>query len=53
MANYNPKEMAVFLRRCAAGICDDSCPYADVEHDCSAVMLRDAAELLEEVEENG
>lgn len=35
------------MRRCADGECDDRCPYAKVEHDCSAVMLRDAAELLD------
>ena len=47
MANYNPKEMAVFLRRCAAGICDDSCPWADVPTNCEEAMMRHAAEVLD------
>ena len=38
MSNYTPKEMAVSLCRCADGICDDSCP---------------CAEVLEEAEEDG
>ena len=49
MANYTPKEMAVFLRRCADGVCDDSCPWADVPTNCEEAMMRDASELLEEV----
>lgn len=46
----DPKEMAQLMRRCADGICDDTCPYATVEHDCSAVMLQDAAKLLDKQE---
>lgn len=44
-----PKEMVARLRRCIAGGCDDACPYATVPHDCSAVLMADAAETLEEV----
>ena len=43
----DPKEMAARLRRCIDGDCDESCPYATVEHDCSAVLMADAAETLE------
>ena len=43
----DPKEMAKILRKCADGECDDTCPYATVEHDCSAVMLQDAANILD------
>lgn len=50
--NYTPKEMAVFLRRCADGICDDSCPWVDVPTNCEEQMMRDASELLEEVGED-
>lgn len=49
MANYKPNEMAAWLRRCAEGTCDDKCPWCNVEHDCSAVLMTDAAEVLEEV----
>ena len=47
-----PKEMAARLRRCIAGDCDDTCPYAMVPHDCSAALMADAAEALEEVAED-
>ena len=50
MANFKPKEMAVFLRRCANGVCDKSCPWYDVTTDCEEQMMRDAAEVLEEVD---
>ena len=50
--NYSPKEMAVFLRRCANNVCDDSCPWCDVPVDCEEQMMRDAAEVLEEVAED-
>ena len=47
--NRTPKETAVFLRRCSNKICDDSCPWCDVPVDCEEQMMRDAAEVLEEV----
>lgn len=49
MANYKPKDLAVFLRRCCNGICDDSCPCAEVQANCDAELMRMAAETLEEV----
>ena len=52
MANYSPKEMAVFLRRCAKHICDDSCPWAGLPTRCEEKMMESAAELLEEVAED-
>lgn len=48
MATIDAKALAEAMRKCADGICDDNCPYATVEHDCSAVMLREAAELLDQ-----
>ena len=53
MANFKPKQMAVFLRRCLNGVCDDSCPCADVHMDCDAELMRMSAEVLEEVAEDG
>ena len=52
MANYKPKDLAVFLRRCCNGICDDSCPCAEVHMDCDTELMRMAAEVLEEVAED-
>lgn len=52
MANYQPKEMAVWLRRCLNGICNDSCPCATVHMDCDAELMRMAAETLEEVKQH-
>ncbi|MBP3304912.1 MAG: hypothetical protein J6L24_02980 [Oscillospiraceae bacterium] len=52
MANYSPKEMAVFLRRCGDGVCDDSCPCADFDGDCGGALMRMGAEVLEEVAED-
>lgn len=52
MANFKPNEMAVFLRRCAAGVCDDSCPCADVHMDCDEELMRIAADVLEEATED-
>ena len=49
MPNYTPEQMAVFLRRCANGVCDDSCPWTNVPIQCEEQMMRDVAELLEEV----
>ena len=49
MASLDPKQAAVFLRRCANGICDDSCPWVDIPIQCEEQMMRDVAELLEEV----
>lgn len=49
MANYKPKDLAAFLRRCCNGICDDSRPCAEVHMDCDVELMRMAAELLEEV----
>ena len=52
MANFTPEQMAVFLRRCAKHICDDSCPWcSDVR--CNEKLMEAAAELLEEVVEDG
>lgn len=45
------KELAEAMRRCADCVCDDTCPYASVDHDCSAQMLRDAAEKLDPTED--
>lgn len=53
MANFTPKNMAMWLRRCCNGICDDSCPCADVQMDCDTELMRMAAEVLEEVAEDG
>ena len=53
MASYKPSEMAVFLRRCANGICDDSCPWADVPTNCEEALMKNAAEMLEEVDGDG
>ena len=47
--SYTPKEMAVFLRRCANCVCDRSCPWWDVTH-CEASLMKAAADLLEEVD---
>lgn len=52
MANYKPKDLAVFLRRCCNGICDESCPCAEVLMDCDVELMRMAAETLEEVAEH-
>lgn len=52
MANYSPKEMAVFLRRCGNEICDDSCPCAGMDGDCGGALMRMGAEVLEEVEDH-
>lgn len=52
MANYKPEQMAVFLRRCANGVCDDSCPWVLTPGKCETQMMRAAAELLEEVAED-
>ena len=52
MANFTPKNMAVWLRRCCNGICDDSCPCAEVHSECDVELMRMAAEVLEEVDEN-
>lgn len=46
---YTPKEMAVFLRRCGNGVCNDSCVCADVGTKCDAALMRMAAEVLEAV----
>lgn len=52
MPNYTPEQMAVFLRRCAKHLCDDSCPWrSDVR--CDEKLMEAAAELLEEVAEDG
>lgn len=53
MANYQANEMAVFLRRCAAGICDDSCPWFAVPTHCEEAMMRHAAEILDPEEVDG
>lgn len=53
MANYTPQQMAGFLRLCAKGFCSDACPWAGVETKCQDQMMRDAADLLEEVAEDG
>lgn len=47
MPNFTPKEMAVFLRRCANGICDDSCPCCDEPTECDAALMRMGAEVLD------
>lgn len=47
MSKINNQEMAVFLRRCAAGVCDDTCPWASVPTHCEEAMMRHAAELLD------
>lgn len=52
MANYKPKDLAVFLRRCCNGICDESCPCSEVHMDCDTELMRMAAETLEEVAEH-
>lgn len=49
MANYKPQELAVWLRRCLNGVCDETCPCADVHMDCDCELMRMAAETLEEV----
>lgn len=49
MANYTPTEMAAILRRCAAGTCDDQCPFCDVPTNCDDALMQAAAEVLEEV----
>ena len=51
MANYSPKEMAMFLRRCGNEICDDSCPCAGMDGDCGGALMRMGAEVLEEMAE--
>lgn len=52
MGNHTLNQMAVFLRRCANGLCKPSCPYFDNHTSCSAALMRAAAELLEEVAED-
>ena len=52
MANFQPKEMAGWLRRCLNGTCDDQCPCADVLCECDMELMRLAAETLEEVAEH-
>ena len=52
MANFTPKNMAVWLRRCLNGVCDESCPCAEVHMDCDAELMRLAAEVLEEVNQD-
>ncbi len=49
MENCKLMEMAEQLCRCAEGDCDEKCPYIDVEQDCSAVLMTEAAKLLKEV----
>ena len=44
---YTNDEIAVALRRCANGICNDECPCFDAD-DCDADLMRAGAELLEE-----
>lgn len=44
---YTPKAMAVFLRRCGNGVCNDSCVCAGVG--TSAALMCMAAEVLEAV----
>lgn len=46
---YTTTEMAVFLRRCANEVCNDSCPSAGVTTKCDAELMRMAAEVLEAV----
>lgn len=36
------------MRACADGKCDFTCPYYNAVHDCSAQLLRDAADAIEE-----
>ena len=52
MANYTPEQMAVFLRRCAKHLCDDSCPWCGDAVRCDEKLMEAAAELLEEVAED-
>ena len=49
MANFQPKEMAGWLRRRLDGTCDDQGPCADVLCECDMELMRMAAETLEEV----
>lgn len=51
--NKNKQNLAVALRRCADCLCDESCPYFSVDPDCEVKLLRDAADALEEVGEDG
>lgn len=46
MAMYTKDEIAVALRRCGDGICNDECPFA-LNPDCDGALMRAAAELLE------
>lgn len=52
MANYTPEQMAVFLRRCAKHLCDDSCPCWRFAVRCDKKLMEAAAKLLEEVAED-
>ena len=49
MPNYTSEQMAVFLRRCAKHLCDDSCPWCGDAVRCDEKLMEAAAELLEEV----
>ena len=49
--NFTPEQMSVFLRRCANGICDDSCPCAK-SLTCGEDLMLLAAVVLEEVAED-
>lgn len=42
------EELVLAMRACADGKCDVTCPYYNVEHDCSEQLLRDAADAIEE-----
>lgn len=46
--NLSREEMVKTMRQCAEGECNDTCPYCKVPHDCSAQLLRDAADMIEE-----
>lgn len=53
MEKYTPQQMAAYLSRCAAGICNDECPWVEVPTNCEEAMMRHAAEILDPEEVDG